>query len=115
MKQIITILIAALTMMSCANNPGAQDNSRAVLDNILSRKSVRSYTEQDVTPEQVETILKAAMAAARKISSTLSCVKDAYSRCASRIAESFRSRSCVVTIRSGVSVFFMICSSFLLS
>ena len=63
MKQIITILIAALTMMSCANNPGAQDNSRAVLDNILSRKSVRSYTEQDVTPEQVETTLQAALAA----------------------------------------------------
>jgi nitroreductase len=41
----------------------AQDNSQAVLENIHSRKSVRSYTDQDVTPEQVETILKAAMAA----------------------------------------------------
>ena len=41
----------------------AQDNSQIVLDNILSRKSVRSYTAQDVTPQQVEIILRAAMAA----------------------------------------------------
>ena len=38
-------------------------NTEAVLDNILSRKSVRSYTDRPVSPEQVETILKAAMAA----------------------------------------------------
>ena len=41
----------------------AQDRSQAVLDNIFSRKSVRSYTDQPVSPQQVETILKAAMAA----------------------------------------------------
>lgn len=58
-KRLILIALIALICM-----PGlAQDNSKAVLDNIASRKSVRSYTDQDVTPEQVETILKAAMAA----------------------------------------------------
>ena len=41
----------------------AQDNSQAVLDNIFSRKSVRSYTEQKLSSEQIETLLKAAMAA----------------------------------------------------
>ncbi len=61
MKQKKLILVALIALICM---PGlAQDNSKAVLDNIASRKSVRSYTDQDVTPEQVETILKAAMAA----------------------------------------------------
>ena len=63
MKQIITILIALFAIMSCGTPAGNQDPSKAVLDNILSRKSVRSYTEQEVSQEQIETILKAAMAA----------------------------------------------------
>lgn len=58
-KRLILVALIALICM-----PGlAQDNSKAVLENIASRKSVRSYTDQDVTPEQVETILRAAMAA----------------------------------------------------
>ncbi|MBO4566492.1 MAG: nitroreductase family protein [Bacteroidales bacterium] len=36
---------------------------QTVLDNILSRKSVRSYTDQPISSEQVETMLRAAMAA----------------------------------------------------
>ena len=63
MKQIITFLVAVFAIMSCGTPAGNQDPSKAVLDNILSRKSVRSYTEQDVSQEQIETILKAAMAA----------------------------------------------------
>ena len=61
MKQKKLILVALIALICM---PGlAQDNSKAVLENIASRKSVRSYTDQDVTPEQVETILRAAMAA----------------------------------------------------
>lgn len=43
----------------------AQDVSpkNVVLENILSRKSVRSYTEQEVTREQLDTLVRAAMAA----------------------------------------------------
>ena len=37
--------------------------SQAVLDTIQARKSVRSYTDEPITPEQVETLLRAAMAA----------------------------------------------------
>ena len=58
LKFVLTALVA-MTWVSGF----AQNDSQAVLDNIHSRKSVRSYTDQDVTPEQVETILKAAMAA----------------------------------------------------
>ena len=58
MKRLILLLIS-LSMLTGLT--GFAQN--AALDNIFSRKSVRSYTDQDVTPEQVETILKAAMAA----------------------------------------------------
>lgn len=34
-----------------------------VIENILTRRSVRSYTEQDVEPEKIEAILEAGMAA----------------------------------------------------
>ena len=59
MKTKKLILIALLTVFSM--NGFAQN--QAALDNIYSRKSVRSYTEQAVSPEQVETLLKAAMSA----------------------------------------------------
>ncbi|MBR5661852.1 MAG: nitroreductase family protein [Bacteroidales bacterium] len=49
-----------LPLVGCSQK---QDKGQIVLDVIHSRKSVRSYTEQPVSPEQVETILKAAMAA----------------------------------------------------
>lgn len=48
-------------MTSCGTDP--QTAERAVLDNIFSRKSVRTYTDQPVAPEKVETLLRAAMAA----------------------------------------------------
>ena len=62
MKKIITLLVAVFTMMTGFAQE-KQDASQAVLDNIFARKSVRSYTDEAVSPEQVETILKAAMAA----------------------------------------------------
>ncbi len=51
---------ASLALSACGEkvNP-----AQAALDNIMARRSVRSFTDQDVTPEQVETLLRAAMAA----------------------------------------------------
>ena len=60
-KHTILTLMAMGSILGCA--PKRQDAGQAVLDNIFNRKSVRSYTEQAVTPDQVETLLKAAMAA----------------------------------------------------
>ena len=55
---------AALILGLAACAPKAAENpGQAVLDNIFARKSVRTYTQQPVTPEQVETLLRAAMAA----------------------------------------------------
>lgn len=59
LKLSLISLIAMISMIGYAQEqPG-----KAVLDNIHARKSVRTYTDEDVTPEQVETILRAAMAA----------------------------------------------------
>ena len=55
---ILTATLLTLNTM----NASAQTN-QAALDNIFSRKSVRSYTEETVTPQQVETMLRAAMSA----------------------------------------------------
>lgn len=51
--------MASATLFSCSGD----SSSNAVIDNILSRKSVRSYTGQALSEAQIETLLKAAMAA----------------------------------------------------
>ena len=63
MKSIKLILISLITMISMTGFAQEQTGSQAVLDNIHARKSVRSYTDEPVTPEQVEPLLRAAMAA----------------------------------------------------
>ena len=60
MKSIKLILISLITMISMTGFAQEQTGSQAVLDNIHARKSVRSYTDEPVTPEQVETLLRAA-------------------------------------------------------
>ena len=56
---LASLLVAAA---ACASKPQEAAGPSA-LDVIFSRKSVRSYTDQPVTDEQVETMLRAAMAA----------------------------------------------------
>ena len=64
MKNIIRFIalgaITLFTMSSCCNS-GC--NADAVLENIHSRKSVRQYTSEPVSESDIQTILKAAMAA----------------------------------------------------
>ena len=59
MKRFFLPLLAAGALCSCGG--GAPANS--TIENILSRKSVRSYTEQKLSDSQIETLLRAAMAA----------------------------------------------------
>lgn len=56
-------LIGALVKIVRNQEPNLQSTRQAVLDNILSRKSVRSYTEEPVGREQLDTLVRAAMAA----------------------------------------------------
>lgn len=61
MKLLKLTLVTLIAMVSVT--AFGQERGQGALDNIFSRKSVRSYTDQPVSQEQVETILKAAMAA----------------------------------------------------
>ena len=57
----LAMLAAVICAAACGQAPASSGPS--ALDVIMNRKSVRSYTDQNVTEAQVETILKAAMAA----------------------------------------------------
>ena len=57
-------MAASLLVAAVACAPKAQEAAEpSALDVIFSRKSVRSYTDQPVTDQQVETMLRAAMSA----------------------------------------------------
>ena len=62
MKHFLIILLAASALLSAGCN-NAPQSGNSTLETIMSRKSVRSYTEQKLTDAQIETLLKAAMAA----------------------------------------------------
>ena len=55
-------IIAAVTSLLAACAP-SQESQKGALDTIFSRKSVRSYTQEPVSAEQTEILLKAAMSA----------------------------------------------------
>ena len=64
MKKVILMLAAALTVAACCNKQeAATDPAEVVLNNILSRKSVRSYTGDTIPAEVMENLLRAAMSA----------------------------------------------------
>lgn len=61
---IITLLAAAMAFTSsCCNDSGQTTSERSAIEVIMSRKSVRSFTEEPVTKEEMTTMLKAAAAA----------------------------------------------------
>lgn len=66
MKRFVKLLALAgatfITMASCCNNSDKK-NAEAVLENIASRTAIRKFTPEPVSPEQIETLLKAAMSA----------------------------------------------------
>ncbi len=65
MKKVILMLAAVLTMAACTNKQEAvqADPAEAVMNNILSRKSVRSYTGDTIPADVMENLLRAAQAA----------------------------------------------------
>ncbi len=60
LKNLALVGVTLMTMISCNGGGNASD---AVLENIHSRKSVRQYTAEPVSQEDIETLLRAAMAA----------------------------------------------------
>ena len=60
LKNLALVGVTLMTMISCNGGGNASD---AVLEKIHSRKSVRQYTAEPVSQENIETLLRAAMAA----------------------------------------------------
>lgn len=56
-------LLLALTAMMISCNPSASTREQAALDVINTRVSVRQFTGEKISAEQIETILRAGMAA----------------------------------------------------
>ena len=62
MKKCLVLVLSVLTMISCSNK-SEQNASDAVINNILTRVSVRHFTDEKPSDEQIETMLRCAMAA----------------------------------------------------
>lgn len=61
MKKVILLALTAITFAACTNQPKVMENQ--VINNIMTRVSVREFTGEKISPAQVDTLLRAAMAA----------------------------------------------------
>ncbi|MFI3330240.1 MAG: nitroreductase family protein [Rikenellaceae bacterium] len=62
MKRIFILFSLAFALVSTVS-AASKDAEKAVLDNIMTRASVRAYTSQKVEKEKIDILLKAGMAA----------------------------------------------------
>lgn len=65
-KVLFICALASLLLAGCgttSNNGGQEMNEKTVVENILSRRSVRYFTGESISQEQTETLLRCAMAA----------------------------------------------------
>ncbi|MFI3319059.1 MAG: nitroreductase family protein [Rikenellaceae bacterium] len=60
---IFVAIIALSSVVSSCCNQSSVTSEQAVIESIMTRTSVRSYTSQEVEQEKIETMLRAAMAA----------------------------------------------------
>ncbi|MBQ2189907.1 MAG: nitroreductase family protein [Paludibacteraceae bacterium] len=61
MKKLLTFALAALLLAACAKQETSMQNQ--AIDNIMTRISVREFTGEKISAEQIDTLLHAAMAA----------------------------------------------------
>lgn len=61
MKKLILITFAALMMAGCVKQPTVMENQ--AIKNIMTRVSVREFTGEKISDAQIDTLLRAAMAA----------------------------------------------------
>ena len=69
-KILSTLLISAGIMVSCAGNTSSEmkeektcDATKAVIENIMTRTSIRQFTDQPIAKDTLDLIVKAGMAA----------------------------------------------------
>ena len=62
-KMIFMMLTLAITACASAQQANEKEDAQAVIKNMMTRTSIRSYTDEAVSKENIETILRAGMAA----------------------------------------------------
>lgn len=62
-KTALLLASASMLLVSCSSSTPKSDNGAAAIENIMTRTSIRDYTDQSVDDATVETLLRAAMAA----------------------------------------------------
>ena len=61
MRQLITLALAVMMFAACAKQEKSMENQ--AINNIVTRVSVREFTGEKISDEQIDTLLRAAMAA----------------------------------------------------
>ncbi len=61
MKKIILLALAAISFAACSNQPKVMENQ--AINTIMTRVSVREFTGEKISDAQLDTLLRAAMAA----------------------------------------------------
>ena len=61
MKKLLIIALAAIGFAACSNQPKVMENE--AIQNIMTRVSVRDFTGEKISEAQLDTLLRAAMAA----------------------------------------------------
>ncbi|MCD7898612.1 MAG: nitroreductase family protein [Bacteroides sp.] len=63
--QLFILFFISFLGFSCSSTPqlGVQSSDNPVMDNILSRKSVRKYQDKSIEPEKMDLLMRAGMAA----------------------------------------------------
>ncbi len=61
MKKIILLALAAISFAACSNQPKVMENQ--AINTIMTRVSVREFTGEKISEAQLDTLLRAAMAA----------------------------------------------------
>ncbi|MBO7144026.1 MAG: nitroreductase family protein [Salinivirgaceae bacterium] len=59
----VALLFAVIKILTTSKQALAGSNADAVISNIMTRTSIRSYTDEPLTDSQIETLLRAGMAA----------------------------------------------------
>ena len=60
-KQLLFAALCALALTACQKQPAVMNNP--AIDNIMTRVSVREFTGEKISDQQIDTLLRAAMAA----------------------------------------------------
>ena len=59
----VALLFAVIKILTTSKQAPAGSNADAVISNIMTRTSIRSFTDEPLTDSQIETLLRAGMAA----------------------------------------------------